>query len=88
MSAPFFFCSRLSFFTWHAPSGTTGSLFKDFTWGTELYPRVFGVDIKRFINCRFSMTFWMLAGLVRWGGLCVCAAWGSAPAHHDLSLPT
>ena len=28
----------------------------------QLYPRVFGVDIKRFINCRFSMTYWMIAG--------------------------
>lgn len=46
-----------------ADSGTTGSLLKDFCWGTELYPKVFGVDIKRFINCRFSMTYWMLAGL-------------------------
>jgi len=46
-----------------ADSGTTGSFFKDFTWGTELYPRVFGVDIKRFVNCRFAMTFWMLAPL-------------------------
>jgi len=44
-------------------SGTTGSIFKDFTWGTELYPRVFGIDIKRFVNCRFSMTYWMLAGV-------------------------
>ena len=32
-------------------------------WGTELYPRVFGLDLKRFVNCRFSMTFWQLAGL-------------------------
>jgi 7-dehydrocholesterol reductase len=51
----------------HYPStkdaGTNGSLLADFCWGTELYPRVFGVDIKRFVNCRFSMTFWMLAGL-------------------------
>lgn len=44
-------------------AGSSGSLLKDFSWGTELYPRVCGVDIKRFINCRFSMTFWMLAGL-------------------------
>mmetsp|Transcript_65739 Transcript_65739/g.148337 ORF Transcript_65739/g.148337 Transcript_65739/m.148337 type:complete len:503 (+) Transcript_65739:49-1557(+) len=42
--------------------GSSGSFLKDFTWGTELYPRVFGIDIKRFINCRFSMTYWMLAG--------------------------
>lgn len=43
-------------------SGSSGSLVKDFLWGTELYPRVFGLDLKRFINCRFSMTFWQLAG--------------------------
>lgn len=36
---------------------------KDFLWGTELYPRVLGLDIKRFVNSRFSMTFWQLAGL-------------------------
>eukprot|EP00764_Aduncisulcus_paluster_P005831 gnl/Carplike_NY0171/2014_a2715_516.p1 GENE.gnl/Carplike_NY0171/2014_a2715_516~~gnl/Carplike_NY0171/2014_a2715_516.p1 ORF type:complete len:486 (-),score=42.40 gnl/Carplike_NY0171/2014_a2715_516:386-1813(-) len=30
--------------------------------GTELYPRVGGVDLKKFINCRISMTFWMLSG--------------------------
>jgi 7-dehydrocholesterol reductase len=44
-------------------SGSSGSLVKDYLWGTELYPRVFGLDLKRFINCRFSMTFWQLAGL-------------------------
>lgn len=35
----------------------------DYYWGTELYPRLAGVDVKRFVNCRFSMTFWMLAGI-------------------------
>jgi len=44
-------------------SGSSGSLFKDFVWGTELYPRILGLDLKRFVNCRFSMTFWQLAGL-------------------------
>ena len=43
-------------------SGSSGSFVKDYLWGTELYPRVLGLDIKRFINCRFSMTFWQLAG--------------------------
>lgn len=43
-------------------SGSSGLMVKDFLWGTELYPRVFGLDLKRFINCRFSMTFWQLAG--------------------------
>ncbi|CAJ1433341.1 unnamed protein product [Effrenium voratum] len=43
--------------------GSSGSLVKDYLWGTELYPRVLGFDLKRFINCRFSMTYWQLAGL-------------------------
>lgn len=44
-------------------SGSSGSLVKDYLWGTELYPRIFGLDLKRFVNCRFSMTYWQLAGL-------------------------
>merc|ERR1712048_1469786 len=44
-------------------SGSSGSLIKDYLWGTELYPRILGWDLKRFVNCRFSMTFWQLAGL-------------------------
>ena len=48
-----------------ATSGrSSGSLWIDYYWGTELYPRVLGVDVKRFVNCRFSMTFWQLAGVV------------------------
>jgi len=43
--------------------GSSGSIVKDFLWGTELYPRLGWWDLKRFINCRFSMTFWQLAGL-------------------------
>ena len=35
----------------------------DYYWGTELYPRICGVDVKKFVNCRFSMTFWQLAGV-------------------------
>lgn len=41
-------------------SGTNGNLIIDFFWGTELYPRVFGFDIKQFTNCRFGMMFWQL----------------------------
>jgi 7-dehydrocholesterol reductase len=44
-------------------SGSSGSVVLDYYWGTELYPQILGVDVKRFVNCRFSMTFWMLAGL-------------------------
>ena len=45
-----------------APSGKdtciTGYPIYDFYVGTELYPRVFGVDMKIFSNCRFGMTVW------------------------------
>jgi len=40
--------------------GTSGNLIFDYYWGTELYPRVAGVDIKVFTNCRFGMTIWPL----------------------------
>mmetsp|Transcript_38593 Transcript_38593/g.82341 ORF Transcript_38593/g.82341 Transcript_38593/m.82341 type:complete len:540 (-) Transcript_38593:53-1672(-) len=60
------FCVFLMFKGIYFPStqdnGSSGSWVKDYLWGTELYPRVFGLDLKRFINCRFSMTFWQLAG--------------------------
>lgn len=45
-------------------SGTNGNFFMDFYWGTELYPRVFGFDIKLFTNCRFGMMAWVLIPLV------------------------
>ncbi|XP_052774547.1 uncharacterized protein LOC128213071 [Mya arenaria] len=46
-------------------SGKTGKGFLfDYYWGTELYPRVFGIDIKVFTNCRFGMTVWPLLVLV------------------------
>lgn len=61
------FCIFLTFKGRYFPStqdcGSSGSFLKDFLWGTELYPRVGGLDLKRFINCRVSMTFWQLAGL-------------------------
>lgn len=61
-----FFCIFLMFKGLYYPStqdnGSSGSWVKDYLWGTELYPRVFGLDLKRFINCRFSMTYWQLAG--------------------------
>ncbi|XP_060067684.1 uncharacterized protein LOC132547898 [Ylistrum balloti] len=41
-------------------SGCTGNFIFDYYWGTELYPRVFGVDIKVFTNCRFGLTVWPL----------------------------
>lgn len=62
------FCLFLFFKGSIAPSGPdngssgNGVIF-DYYWGMELYPRIYGVDVKRFVNCRFSMTFWMLAGV-------------------------
>lgn len=47
-------------------SGASGNLIFDYYWGTELYPRVFGWDIKMFTNCRF--------GLMSWGLLLLCYA--------------
>lgn len=41
-------------------SGYTGNFIFDYYWGTELYPRVLGWDIKMFTNCRFGMMGWGL----------------------------
>lgn len=46
------------------PSSTdcdiTGNFIFDYYWGTELYPVVWGWNIKHFINCRFGMMSWGL----------------------------
>lgn len=44
-------------------SGSSGSLVIDIYWGTELYPRVLGWDVKQFTNCRFGMMLWGLLPL-------------------------
>jgi 7-dehydrocholesterol reductase len=41
-------------------SGTTGHAVFDYFWGMELYPRIFGWDVKMFTNCRFGMMGWGL----------------------------
>jgi len=60
----FFFCVFLYIKGIYFPSssdcGTTGNFIFDFYWGTELYPRVLGWDIKMFTNCRFGMMGWGL----------------------------
>lgn len=60
----FFFCFMLMIKGYYAPSstdsGTNGSYVQDFYWGTELYPRIFGWDVKLFTNCRFGMMYWAL----------------------------
>ena len=59
-----FFCLFLYFKGLVAPSstdsGTSGNPLFDYYWGTELYPRVFGWDLKQFTNCRFGMMAWPL----------------------------
>ena len=40
--------------------GSSGNPVFDYYWGTELYPRLLGVDVKVFTNCRFGMTVWPL----------------------------
>lgn len=57
----FFLYLKGVYFPSSSDSGRTGNGFIfDYYWGTELYPRVFGVDIKVFTNCRFGMTVWPL----------------------------
>ncbi|MEI8125191.1 MAG: 7-dehydrocholesterol reductase [Parachlamydiaceae bacterium] len=41
-------------------SGTSGNALFDYYWGMELYPRIFGWDVKMFTNCRFGMMSWPL----------------------------
>lgn len=41
-------------------SGSSGNIVFDYYWGMELYPRVLGIDIKQFTNCRFGMMGWAL----------------------------
>ncbi|MDR3624319.1 MAG: hypothetical protein P4L16_04170 [Chlamydiales bacterium] len=48
------------FFPSTTDSGITKTFIFDYYWGTELYPRVFGWDIKMFTNCRFGMMSWPL----------------------------
>jgi 7-dehydrocholesterol reductase len=48
------------FFPSSTDSGASGNLIFDYYWGTELYPRVLGWDIKMFTNCRFGMMSWGL----------------------------
>ncbi|CAK9100579.1 7-dehydrocholesterol reductase (7-DHC reductase) (Protein DWARF 5) (Sterol Delta(7)-reductase) [Durusdinium trenchii] len=41
-------------------SGFSGNPVFDFYWGSELYPRILGWDLKVFTNCRYGMTGWAL----------------------------
>ncbi len=58
------FCLILLIKGYVAPSstdcGSSGNPIFDYYWGTELYPRLFGWDVKMFTNCRFGMMGWAL----------------------------
>ena len=58
------FCVMLYFKGLYFPSttdsGSCGNPIIDIFWGTELYPRILGWDIKTFTNCRFGMMYWAL----------------------------
>lgn len=58
------FCIFLTYKGLYMPStkdhGTNGNIIVDYFWGTELYPRIFGWDVKEFTNCRFGMMFWQV----------------------------
>lgn len=58
------FCLFLMLKGRFAPSSNdtsiTGNWIFDFYWGTELYPRVAGWDLKMFTNCRFALMGWPL----------------------------
>lgn len=60
----FLFCAVLYVKGFTSPSstdsGSSGNIIFDYYWGMELYPRIFGIDIKMFTNCRFGMMFWAL----------------------------
>ena len=59
-----FFCLFLYLKGIYKPSssdcGASGNFLFDYYWGTELYPRIFGWDVKMFTNCRFGMMGWPL----------------------------
>ena len=38
----------------------SGNAIFDFYWGTELYPRLKGWDVKVFTNCRFGLMLWQM----------------------------
>ncbi|RYY32673.1 hypothetical protein EON62_05080 [archaeon] len=61
----FGFCLMLNikglYFPSSTDSGSTGNWVLDYYWGTELYPRILGWDVKMFTNCRFGMMAWAIA---------------------------
>ena len=46
------------FFPSGPDGGLSGHFIFDYYWGTELYPRILGWDVKMFTNCRFGLMGW------------------------------
>lgn len=59
-------CLKGQFVPSSTDSGASGNIIFDYYWGTELYPRILGWDVKMFTNCRF--------GLMSWAVLLLCYA--------------
>jgi len=68
-------CSSDRYFkAWFAPSTAdvqfSGNFFRDYWGGCELYPRIFGIDVKLFTNCRC---------------VCPCLSHICLPQHHNIN---
>ncbi len=48
------------FFPSSSDAGCSHNFIFDYYWGTELYPKILGWDVKLFTNCRFGMMAWPL----------------------------
>lgn len=48
------------YFPSSSDSGASGNFIFDYYWGTELYPRILGWDVKQCTNCRLGMMSWPL----------------------------
>lgn len=55
-----FLCIKGCYFPSSTDCGVSGNLMFDYYWGSELYPRIFGWDVKQFTNCRFGLMSWAI----------------------------
>jgi 7-dehydrocholesterol reductase len=81
------FCCALYVKGLHFPSGpdhgSSNNVIMDIFWGTELYPRVLGFDVKIFTNCRFGMMSWALLPIAFFGATAELAAASLSPAEAE-----
>jgi 7-dehydrocholesterol reductase len=55
-----FLCIKGLYFPSSTDCGTTHNRILDFYWGTELYPRLWRLDLKQWSNCRMGMMGWAI----------------------------